>query len=200
MEYIKTAKDDALSGIKYAVFGCGHPDWASTFMAVPTYIDDRLLKLGGERLQARGHGDASRADLFDEFDDWEDNLWVKLKETYATVTADPSAQQEQRLQADIDSTHRQNVLRYEFLQSVRVIRNEVISKGDVQLKRHIVLELPEEASKPCDYPSEGFHSFSVVFFPSCYPRLSGWRLPWHFANNADPCCHASAWKTELARR
>lgn len=145
MEYLKTAKADVLSGVKYAVFGCGHPDWASTFMAIPSYIDDRLSELGAERMQARGHGDASRADLFDEFDEWEDNLWAKLKETYATVVAD--AQQEQRLQADIDSTHRQNVLRYESLQSVRVISNEVISKGDVQLKRHIILELPEEASK-----------------------------------------------------
>jgi sulfite reductase alpha subunit-like flavoprotein len=134
-------------------------------MAVPTYIDDRLAELGGERLQARGNGDASRADLFDEYDDWVDKLWVQLKETYATVIAEPNVQQEPRLQADIDSTRRQDVLRYEFLQSVRVVSNEVISKGDVQLKRHIVLQLPEEASKPCKNPSGGFRSFSVISFP-----------------------------------
>lgn len=115
-------------------------------MAIPSYIDDRLSELGGQRLQPRGEGDASRADLFDEFDEWEDKLWAKLKETYGNIAADPNVQQEQRLEAEIDSTHRQNLLRYEFLQSIKVISNEVISKGDVQLKRHIVLELPEEAS------------------------------------------------------
>ncbi|KAJ9108226.1 hypothetical protein QFC19_002473 [Naganishia cerealis] len=147
VEHIKTAKPEALAGVKYAVFGCGHPDWASTFMAIPAYIDDRLSELGGERLCDRGKGDASKADLFDEYDDWEDKLWRKLKTAYTNVTAaDAATQKQQRLEADIDSTHRQNLLRYEFMKSVKVISNEVITKGDVQMKRHIVLELPEESS------------------------------------------------------
>ncbi|KAJ9093885.1 hypothetical protein QFC21_006258 [Naganishia friedmannii] len=147
VEYIKAAKADALSGVKYAVFGCGHPDWASTFMAIPCYIDSRLSELGAQRLCDRGKGDASRADLFDEFDEWEDKLWLKLKSTYDNLAAlNGDVQKQQRLEADINSTHRQNLLRYEFLQSVKVISNEVISKGDVEMKRHLVLELPEETS------------------------------------------------------
>ncbi|KAJ9114037.1 hypothetical protein QFC22_005857 [Naganishia vaughanmartiniae] len=147
VEYIKTAKANALSGVNYAVFGCGHPDWASTFMAVPSYIDNRLSELGATRLLDRGEGDASRADLFDEFDEWEDQLWVQLKGTYTNVAAsNADVQQQQRLQAEVNSTQRREVLRYEFLQSVKVISNEVISKGDVEMKRHIVLELPEDAS------------------------------------------------------
>lgn len=147
VEYIKTAKSDALNGVQYAIFGCGHPDWASTFMAIPSYIDTRLSELGGQRLCDRGQGDASRADLFDEFDEWEAKLWVRLKGTYTNIAAlDPNVQEQQRLRADINSTHRQNLMRYEFLQSVKIISNEVISKGDVEMKRHLVLELPEEAS------------------------------------------------------
>lgn len=87
MEHVKTSKSNALADVKYAVFGCRHLDWASTFMAVPAYIDDQLAGLGGERLQNRGQGDTSGADLFDEFDAWQDNLWVMLKATYSNVTA-----------------------------------------------------------------------------------------------------------------
>lgn len=147
MEHLKTAKPNAFADVKYAVFGCGHPDWASTFMAIPTLIDDKLSELGGERLQKRGHGDASRADLFDEFDDWEDALWTELQTLYKEMSApDPTSGPSQRLQAEVDSSKRQNLLHYEFMQSVKVISNDVIVKGDVPIKRHLVLELPEEAS------------------------------------------------------
>jgi cytochrome P450/NADPH-cytochrome P450 reductase len=147
VEYIKTAKADVLSGVKYAVFGCGHPDWASTFMAIPDYIDNRFAELGGQRLCDRGQGDASKADLFEEFEAWEDGLWHKLQSSYTNVAApDADAKNHERLQAEIDSTHRQNLLRYDFLQSVKVISNEIISKGDIQMKRQLVLELPAEAS------------------------------------------------------
>ncbi|KAJ9114036.1 hypothetical protein QFC22_005856 [Naganishia vaughanmartiniae] len=147
VEYIKTAKANALSGVKYAVFGCGHPDWASTFMAIPGYIDSRFSELGAERLCGRGEGDASKADLFEEYEKWEDDLWRKLQSSYLNVAApDADIKKQQRLRAEIDSTHRQNLLRYEFMQSVKVISNEIISKGDIQMKRHVVLELPEEAS------------------------------------------------------
>lgn len=147
VEHLKTAKPNAFADVKYAVFGCGHPDWASTFMAIPTLIDGRLAELGGHGLQKRGHGDASRADLFDEFDAWEDDLWTKLQATYSEMTApSPDSQLSQQLRAEVDSTNRQNRLYYEFLQSVKVISNDVIVKGDVPMKRHLVLELPEEAS------------------------------------------------------
>lgn len=147
VEQLKTTKRNAFADVKYAVFGCGHPDWASTFMAIPTYIDGRLKELGGERLQDRGQGDASRADLFDEFDSWENELWAKLQETYnAMTTFHPDSPSSQRLDAKVDTSTRQNLLHFEFLQSVRVISNEVIVKGDVQMKRHLMLELPEHAS------------------------------------------------------
>lgn len=67
----------AAQGLHYAVFGCGHRDWASTFQATPHRIDERLAALGGRRLLPRGVGDA-RDDLDGAFRAWEGQLWGAL--------------------------------------------------------------------------------------------------------------------------
>ncbi|WP_053363135.1 cytochrome P450 [Bacillus sp. FJAT-27251] len=48
-----------LNGVKFAVFGCGDRNWASTYQSVPAHIDGLLGKLGAERFSVRGEGDAS---------------------------------------------------------------------------------------------------------------------------------------------
>jgi cytochrome P450 / NADPH-cytochrome P450 reductase len=60
---------DALSGVRYAVFGCGNRDWAATYQTVPRFIDDQLSKFGARRISGRGEGDA-REDLDGEFQRW----------------------------------------------------------------------------------------------------------------------------------
>lgn len=60
---------DALAGVNYAVFGCGHRDWAATFQAVPRLIDERLSALGAKRIYALGEGDA-RDDFDGQFEQW----------------------------------------------------------------------------------------------------------------------------------
>ena len=60
----------------FAVFGCGHRDWASTYQRVPTLCDELLAKAGGTRLLKRGEADAS-GDFFGPWDQWRVDL-VKL--------------------------------------------------------------------------------------------------------------------------
>lgn len=68
---------DALRGVRYAVFGCGDHNWASTYQAVPTRIDAGLAAHGAERLLERGAADA--ADDFDgQLRAWEATLWPAL--------------------------------------------------------------------------------------------------------------------------
>lgn len=136
VEWLKNAQPECQSGVKYAVFGCGHPDWAATFHAIPTLIDDRLTACGATRLCQRGQGNAAVAELFDQFDDWENELFRHL-DGVRSETAMPS------LDAHIDTDIRKRLLQHDTLQSVRVIANDVISKGDVEIKRRIVLHLPE---------------------------------------------------------
>ncbi len=60
---------DALSKVRYAVFGCGNSDWAATYQSVPRFIDEQLAAHGAKSLYARGEGDA-RSDLDGQFEKW----------------------------------------------------------------------------------------------------------------------------------
>lgn len=59
----------SLAGVTYAVFGCGNRDWATTFQAVPRFIDERLAQLGARRFYLHGEGDA-RDDFEGQFQSW----------------------------------------------------------------------------------------------------------------------------------
>lgn len=77
VDWLKGAGAGGADGVRYAVFGCGNRDWASTFQAVPRLIDDRLAELGGERIIDRGESDA-REDADSAFHAWFDGLWPKV--------------------------------------------------------------------------------------------------------------------------
>ena len=67
----------SLAGVRYAVFGCGHRDWAATFQAIPQLIDAKLAEFGAERIYARGEGDG-REDFDGQFQAWYRPLWPAL--------------------------------------------------------------------------------------------------------------------------
>ena len=71
---------DALNGVTYAVFGCGHSDWAATFQAVPRLIDEQLEAHGAARLYERGEGDA-RYDFDGQFQKWFQPLRAKVADS-----------------------------------------------------------------------------------------------------------------------
>ena len=70
---------NALSGVRYAVFGCGNRDWAATFQAIPRLIDGAMESHGAERIVARGEGDA-RDDFDGQFQGWSRSLWPAVAE------------------------------------------------------------------------------------------------------------------------
>ncbi|MBL8924811.1 MAG: cytochrome P450, partial [Pseudonocardia sp.] len=67
----------SLAGVRYTVFGCGNRDWAATYQAVPTRVDDALAARGGTRVYPRGEGDA-RGDFDAQFEAWYAGLWDAL--------------------------------------------------------------------------------------------------------------------------
>ncbi len=71
---------DALAGVTYAVFGCGHSDWAATFQSVPRMIDEQLEAHGAQRLYPRGEGDA-RYDFDGQFQKWFQPLRIKVADS-----------------------------------------------------------------------------------------------------------------------
>jgi cytochrome P450/NADPH-cytochrome P450 reductase len=76
------AEAERLKGVKFAVFGCGHRDWAATYQAVPKLIDSRLQALGAERIHVRGEGDG-RDDFDGQFQDWLAALWPAVGQALA---------------------------------------------------------------------------------------------------------------------
>ena len=79
VKWLGEAGPDAAKGVRYAVFGCGNRDWASTFQATPRLLDERLAALGATRIAPRGEGDA-REDLDGQFQAWFEALWPQIGE------------------------------------------------------------------------------------------------------------------------
>ena len=122
------------------MFGCGHPDWSATYHAVPTTIDNRLQECGGDRILSRGEGNASAADLFDTFDEWEEAFLEKIAAPNMAKAGKPS------LRAVVNTQARQKLLNHGEIPSARIISNEIITHSGQQIKRHIVMRLEEGAS------------------------------------------------------
>ncbi len=70
-------EQDACAGVRFAVFGCGSTDWASTYQSVPKLVDEQLEAHGATRLHPRGEGDAS-ADFDAQYGEWHGELWGAL--------------------------------------------------------------------------------------------------------------------------
>jgi len=86
----------ALAGVRYAVFGCGNRDWASTFQAVPRLIDARLEAYGAKRVYPRGEGDA-RDDFDGQFQAWQEPLWGAVASALGVELAPAEATEAARL-------------------------------------------------------------------------------------------------------
>lgn len=120
--WIQGLKGKELENVSYAVFGCGHRDWASTYHKIPKMVDSTLGQLGGTRLAPLGLADAAESDLFSRFEIWEDEtLWPALQKKYAVAEAakDTDATFHSGLSVEI-STPRSSTLRQDVKEAVVV--------------------------------------------------------------------------------
>jgi cytochrome P450/NADPH-cytochrome P450 reductase len=75
--WINDAPADAAAGVAYTVFGCGSTEWASTYQAVPTLLDEQLESHGGQRVSPRGEGNAA-GDFDAAYRTWHGPVWAEL--------------------------------------------------------------------------------------------------------------------------
>jgi cytochrome P450/NADPH-cytochrome P450 reductase len=145
VNWVGTLKETELANVSYAVFGCGHRDWAKTFHRVPKYLDSTLEQRGGTKLVAMGSTDAAQGDIFTDFETWEDQiLWPALREKYGSSEVEGEGSLEATLDVDI-STPRSKILRQD-VREARVEEVEVLSGSGVAEKRHIEISLPSDMS------------------------------------------------------
>ncbi|KAH7385832.1 NADPH-cytochrome P450 reductase-like protein [Pyrenochaeta sp. MPI-SDFR-AT-0127] len=143
VNWVSTLKGTELENVSYAVFGCGHRDWAKTFHKIPILLDDAMEKLGATRLVGMGGTDAAQGDIFTDFETWEDQIfWPALREKYGSVEADGEGSLETTLDVEV-STPRSSTLRQD-VREARVEEVEVLSGTDVTEKRHIEISLPSD--------------------------------------------------------
>ncbi|MBK8940464.1 MAG: cytochrome P450 [Polyangiaceae bacterium] len=70
-------KRGSLSGVRYAVIGCGNSQWHATYQRFPRLIDERLAELGAKRLAPFGECDADR-DFDAGVEAWRAAAWPVL--------------------------------------------------------------------------------------------------------------------------
>ncbi|KAF3923088.1 hypothetical protein ABW20_dc0106127 [Dactylellina cionopaga] len=146
-EWLKSCSGEEAKGTKFAVFGCGHRDWASTYQRIPTQMDEMLEKLGGEKLCERGAADAGAGDMFSDFGNWGDSqFWPSLGDAAQSKSPVKSG-----LDVEILVDNRASVLG-QNLKTGLVVANRRLTTEDVPEKRHLEINLPSEYSyKVGDY-------------------------------------------------
>lgn len=139
VQWLKSADPSKLQGVKFAVFGCGHHDWVSTYQRIPALIDTSLSEHGASQIVTRGETDVAQGKIFDDFDDWQDNsLWPAL-----TGTPQGELTEVNVLDVDISTQMRASNLRH-TVQEALVIKNELLTPPGVPEKRHLEFTLPTD--------------------------------------------------------
>lgn len=139
----------AFDGVQYAVFGCGHSDWAQTFQRIPILVDNALASCGATRLTERGFSDASKGDIATPFEEWmEKNLLPALSSSEGSVGAGlqpPTFSVEPKVDLELTSRGRAAHLQ-QNVQWGSVINVKRLTPPGHPEKRHIEIQLPENMS------------------------------------------------------
>jgi cytochrome P450/NADPH-cytochrome P450 reductase len=143
VNWLERAEPGAAEGVKYAIFGCGHSDWSSTFQATPRIIDDALERLGAERIMDRAEGDA-RDDIDEQFDGWAGSVWPAIVSSLSLdldlADAAPLYQVERLAASDINTVAQQSGAK-----AVPVLENRELQNVEASRRstRQIEVALPE---------------------------------------------------------
>lgn len=142
-----------LRNLRYAVLGCGNKQWKATFQKFPRLVDERLQRLGGERLCPIGACDAD-GDFEAGAESFSKALWPALQQHFGGghSAQDPAAEatplysievvnfagtEHAAAQPDRFPLHAQAVL-------ATVRQNQELQSEDAgRSTRHIELTLPE---------------------------------------------------------
>ena len=141
---------DAAAGVHYTVFGCGNRDWASTYQAVPTLLDERMAALGGTRVHPRGEGDA-RGDFDAQFESWYGGLWEALGSALSLGSAADAVAGGPRLRIRTEQRRTASpvVRSYRAVPATVRVNRELTARAGTpggRSVRHVEIELPEGTS------------------------------------------------------
>jgi len=150
MKWLKEVEPEALTGVRYCVFGCGDHNWPSTYQSIPMFIDEQLAAKGANRLLPVGHGDAS-GDFETEVEERRDKLWPAVMRTLelefdgidGVEESTASSLTVEVVNISVESPFAESY----HVHCATVIDNHELQRGgNGRSTRHIEIELPEGVS------------------------------------------------------
>lgn len=153
--WLESLKDEGahtkLAGVQFAVFGCGHSDWRSTFQRIPQLVDGLLPELGAERLVERGVSDVSKQSTFDDFEAWTSgHLWPALEASASLLSSTSAPAKESAVPTiELDWTLAPQERAGHLQQNVQwasVVDTKRLTAPDEPEKRHVEIALPAHMS------------------------------------------------------
>jgi cytochrome P450 / NADPH-cytochrome P450 reductase len=153
VKWLKETDNTLLKGSHYAVFGCGDMNWANTYQAIPTLIDEKLAEKGATRLVTRGQGDES-SEFEKEFSDWDILLWPKVMEALGIVVDERIKQESNRIKVQIISNSNDANFEEDRSQNPLQLVERVLSRFGFDKDEMIVINGSGEASShlPINFP------------------------------------------------
>lgn len=127
-----------LKGLKYAVFGAGNSEWATTFHRIPKLVDELASKLGGTRICPPGYVDV-KEDIVGPWEDFTAGLWPALSK----ATGSEQKLKEEEIKIQFEMAEHAKKLAGEEIAHGFVKKNELIATDEVgPAKKHMEVELP----------------------------------------------------------
>jgi cytochrome P450/NADPH-cytochrome P450 reductase len=147
IQWLEQLEPGELEGVHFSVFGCGDHNWASTYQAVPRWIDEKLVEKGATRFSLRGEADAS-GDFEKQLDDWKTQMWTDAMQTFDLKLNENAEKERSTLNVTFVSGFAETPL----AESYRAVHAWVTENRELQQMdsgrstRHIEVELPEGVS------------------------------------------------------
>jgi cytochrome P450/NADPH-cytochrome P450 reductase len=143
--WVETLRCSELTGVAFAVFGCGHHDWIKTFLKVPKYLDGVLEERGGMRLAPMGTTDIAYDKTAIDFAAWEKGIfWPAVQKRYCHTDVSTAQPLEPDVQVKVCAPEATALRR--DLYSARIVASETLFSNEDSVKKHLEIALPQNVS------------------------------------------------------
>lgn len=129
-----------MQGVKYAVFGCGNPDWVTTYHRIPRLVDESLWKTGAARICPMGLGNAA-GDIVGAFDEFSEQLWQTLRRS-----AGETSVQKEELKVEMSVDRPEMLGEKEMTLGTVRLHTQLADNSVGPEKKLMDVELPKEAT------------------------------------------------------
>jgi cytochrome P450/NADPH-cytochrome P450 reductase len=147
VNWLEAARPGELAGVRYAVFGCGDRNWASTYQRIPRQIDEQFAAKGATRLAERGEGDASE-DFEAQLSQWRGQLWPRVTSALGLALNEQVERERGSLSVEFvgGPVAIPLVATYGALSATIAENRELQGAGSGRSTRHLEVALPEGAA------------------------------------------------------